>query len=233
MTRRRSGFTLLELLLSMAIVAVLSITLYASFNIMTSAKRRAEATVRPTRAVAVAMELIAQDLENAVVPSQTSATTAPPTALSLFGGFLGAHEGGVGTEADWVEFHTMGNDAMPNAGPMSEGVRRVDWGVINEGASTVLVRQVTRNLLAPVEVEPTPQIICRNVRAFAIKYYDGYTWYDQWDSTLTASPLPLVVQVDLTVTVPDPRGDTREPEVYHVTRMISIPTAKLAAEPAQ
>jgi hypothetical protein len=211
----------------MAIVAVLSITLYASFNIMTSAKKRAEATVRPTRAVAVAMELIAQDLENAVIPSTVT------DRLVLFGGLLGAHEGGVGTEADWVELHTMGNDGTPNAGPMSEGVRRVDWGVITEGNTNVLVRSVTRNLLAPVEVAPTPQVICRNVRAFALRYFDGYTWYDQWDSTLTATPLPLVVQVDLTVTVPDPRGgDLREPEVYHVSRLISIPAAKLVADAA-
>jgi type II secretion system protein J len=223
MTRRRAAFTLLELLLSMAIVAMLSITLYASFNIMTSAKRRAEATVRPTRAVAVAMELITADLENAVVPSTVT------DRLVLAGGMLGAHEGGVGSEADWIELHTMGNDGIPNAGPMSEGVRRVDWGVINEGNSTLLVRHVTRNLLAPVEVAPQPQVICRDVRAFAIRYFDGYTWYDQWDSTLTPTPLPLLVQVDLTVGVSDPRAAAgREPELYHVTRLVPIATAKLA-----
>jgi type II secretion system protein J len=228
-TRRRAGFTLLELLLAMGITVILSITLYASFNIMNTAKRRAEATVKPTRAVAVAMELISKDLENAVIPTVTSATTTVPSNLFLSGGFLGAHEGGEGSEADWVEFHTIASDSIPNAGPLSEGIRRVDWGVLNEGNAVHLVRQVNRNLLAPVEVEPEPQVICRDVKAFGIKYYDGYTWYDQWDSTLMETPLPLLVQVDLTVSVADARqNNASDASLYHVTRLITIPTAKVA-----
>jgi prepilin-type N-terminal cleavage/methylation domain-containing protein len=226
--RRRRAFTLLELLLAMGLVAMLSLTLYSSFNTAYKAKRTAEATVRPVRAVSVAMELITRDLQNATKPALPSGTVSPtpipPPVLSS--GFYAGHEGGVGTEADWLDFHVIGSDAMPNLGAFSEGIRRVDWGVKNDGSTTLLVRRVTRNILAPIEEEPEEQIIARDVKAFAVKSFDGVDWYEEWDSSLTPTPnqMPLFVQVDLTVGLPE-QTSNQQPRLYHVSQLVQIPTA--------
>jgi len=231
--RRNSGFTLLELLLAMALVVMLSVTLYSAFNVAYKAKARAEATVRPLRASMLAMDMIAADME-AMVPPNTATNQ-----LVLAGGFLGENDGNVGTEADWVEFFCVGTDgayASPPTGstedsttsPFSEGIRRVDWGLRTDVTPNILVRRVTRNLLAPAEVEPPEEVICRDVQSFSVKYFDGTDWYDDWDSTQLDNAIPTVILVDLVVNLTDPKQQSsgNQPQTYHVSRTIAIPTAK-------
>ncbi|HEY7087382.1 MAG TPA: type II secretion system protein GspJ [Tepidisphaeraceae bacterium] len=242
--RRHHAFTLLELILAMAMVAMLSLTLYATFNVAWKAKRRAEATVRPTRTIAIAIDMITRDLDSMVPPNPQSATTAN---LYLAGPFVGEQDGGVGSEADWVEFCCLGSDATGiNVGsgtglgtgvaaptddnPTAEGIRRVDWGLRTDVTPSVLVRRVTRNLLAPTDVDPEEQVICRNVKSFSVKYFDGQDWYEDWDSTQQQdNAIPLLVQVDLVINqepTPQQQRTGQDPGTYHVNKVIPIPCAK-------
>jgi type II secretory pathway pseudopilin PulG len=232
-TTSAAGFTLLELILAMGMVAMLSLTLYASFNVAYKAKRRAEATVRPVRAATAAIEVIAKDLENAVPPAD------PNNASSLFGAFLATYPGNVGAEAAWLQFHCLGDDGSPPAAPessldapTSDGVRRVTIGLRTDVSPPTLVRRVTRNLRAPVEQEPEEQVLCRNVKSFAARYSDnGVDWYEEWDSSLVPNYLaPLFVQLDLVVNIEGSQQSQRqqqrnglESQTYHVTRLVQIP----------
>jgi type II secretion system protein J len=231
--RRHSAFTLLELILAMGLVAMLSLTLYSCFNTAYKAKRTAESTVKPVRAVSAAMELITKDIQNTVKPVLTATmdpTAIPPQRLARW--FAGGYEGGMGSEAAWLDFHTIGSDAIPNLGAFSEGIRRVVWTTRSEGTTTLLVRRVTRNILAPEEQEPEEQIICRDVKAFALRYYDDQTgeWYEEWDSTggnpvIQLNQIPTYVQVDLTVGLDTVQQRNQQQRQYHVTRVIPIATA--------
>ena len=42
-------------------------------------------------------------------------------------------------------------------------------------------------------------MVCRGLCGFDVKYYDGSTWLDSWDSTANDNKLPLGVQVTLTL----------------------------------
>ena len=85
-----------------------------------------------------------------------------------------------------------------------------------------------RNLRArdrwPVEQPPPEEeILCRNVRSFEMKYYDGSAWQDDWDSTTLNNALPLAVSFTIQM---DPPGST-DPlaKPITITRIIPIPTA--------
>jgi len=74
----RRAFTLIELLIAMAMVGIVALSLFASLGIAFKNKAAAERSVEPSRTVSLAMDLICKDLES----------TLPPGG-SLQNGFLG------------------------------------------------------------------------------------------------------------------------------------------------
>ena len=64
-----------------------------------------------------------------------------------------------------------------------------------------LVRSVTRNLLATMTPQPEDQWVMGGVESVHFSCYDGTTWYDTWDSTITTN-LPKAVRVRMLLTNP-------------------------------
>jgi prepilin-type N-terminal cleavage/methylation domain-containing protein len=69
--RKRGGFTFIELILALAMAAVLAMAWYATVRGAFKAQETAEATIAPSRTADLAMELIASDLQDAVTPNTT------------------------------------------------------------------------------------------------------------------------------------------------------------------
>jgi hypothetical protein len=216
----------MELILAMAMVTMLTISLYASLNAVFKAKRAAERAVKPTRAVSVAMELMSRDIEAAlpdrVSPANALATATALVPTSLYGPFYGVSDSMGTGRADSLELHTIGSDGPWEARALSEGVRFVQLSVSTDVNPPVLVRRVTRNLLSSVQEEPEEEILCRNVRSFTLAYFDGTTWYDEWDSSQFEGQIPTAVQVDLEIFVDGAARPGQAPSTYHVTRVIPV-----------
>lgn len=215
--RRQSGFTLLELLVAMSMVAVLSLSLYASLRIAFKAKESALRGIGPVRASGLAMDLVRQDLESAL----------PPTGL-LAGAFLGDVDGG----NSFVEFYASGEGLNVEDFTGQGSVRKVELGVtaLPDGRNNVLVRRLTTNLLAPQVIEPEEEILCRGVRLFTLRYWDGLDWIDTWDSTTLGDVLPGAVEVTLEIAWPP---DSTDPEkTYRTTRIFTLACNKEIDEEA-
>ena len=183
----QSGFTLLELILAMGMISMLAVSLYATLRVAFKARESATSGIAPMRSANVALDLIGEDLESAL----------PPTGL-LAGAFLAQHLGDVQNSQDTIEFYCIGSSDSADP-PNSAGFRKVDIGALAspDGKGYVLVRRITNNLLSPQEVTPEEEILCRKVRSFALRYYDGTQWYEEYDSTQMGDILPVAVQVDL------------------------------------
>src|SRR4051812_18647482 len=82
--RRRDGFTLLELLIALPLVALVILSLFAAIRIATRHRESVEAAVEPSRTADLAFELIRKDLENARPVSTAN-------AVALAAGFTGKH----------------------------------------------------------------------------------------------------------------------------------------------
>ena len=68
--RRSRGFSLLELLLAMSMVAMLALAMYQAMRVTTVARRSAFAAVDSTRAGVVAADLVRQDFESIPPPGR-------------------------------------------------------------------------------------------------------------------------------------------------------------------
>jgi type II secretion system protein J len=217
--RRRtsqSGFTLLELILALGMISMLAVSLYATLRVAFKARDSATAGILPMRSANVAMEMLAQDLESAL----------PPTGL-LAGAFIGIQAGDANARMDTLEFYCVGtSDSLEP--PRSAGMRRVNLGMVQspDGQGYVLVRRSNSNLLSPTEVAPDEEVLCRNVRSFSLRYFDGSLWHEEWDSTQMGDVLPMAVEVSIQIqTSPDPLA-----QPYQIYRVFQFAAHKLPEE---
>jgi type II secretory pathway pseudopilin PulG len=217
-----SAFTLLELIVAMFMVSIMAAALFASMRIAFRSRSSAEVAIEPARTASVAMEFLREDLQNAVPPPPTSSsstgtatgatagtTTSDSTATvtTLAQDFVGI-EGG---DYDDLVFYTTASGPKHTYGDGE--IKRVELVVLTPDGSNdrVLVRRVVSNLLAPsaVALNPDDEVLCRGVAGFNLRYFDGSTWQDNWDSTQQSSELPVAVEATLALQRPDPAGMMR------------------------
>ncbi|MBE0535377.1 MAG: prepilin-type N-terminal cleavage/methylation domain-containing protein [Phycisphaerae bacterium] len=210
MRRTDKGFTLLEMLAAMSLMVAVAACLYSSLYTAFRARRSAESALNPTLTAWRAIELLKQDLSGAL----------PPTGI-LAGGFLGtdAHDG-KGYDTDSVILHTTYVHTLDDA--LSDGISMVELVMEEDAGSRRLVRRVTTNLLSPRAVESATQILCRGVRSLNIRYFDGYSWRDEWDSAAYENTLPAAIELDLLVEC-RPQGAAAELPVRRLTASFPLP----------
>jgi prepilin-type N-terminal cleavage/methylation domain-containing protein len=197
---KRHGFTLLELLLALAISLVVAAALAASLYTAFRAKNSAMASVEMTRATDLAADSFVRDIAN-----------CPPPSGVLRGIFNGV--------SDDVSFYTTGPE--PRAVVQGD-IKGVEYALVQEasGPGQMLVRRVTTNLLATVQSTPADEIICHDVTGLAFHYFDGTDWQDSWDSTQNNNVLPYAVKFELELA---PRPGSDEPR--HTVRVIPLSCA--------
>ena len=208
--RESRGFTLIEMLLATAMVAMLAASLYASLHIAFRARATALAAVEEARQTDLIFDTLRADLLSAMEPNGT-----------LAGGFSASCSAGVGdSQADSLAFCTSGADGPPAAGVGD--VRRVEYfcDLLADGSGRALTRQVTTNLLAPQTLAPRVDTLARNVRSFTVRCFDGQIWLDTYDSNSQNSMLPVAVEI--TVELQDAGGVP----AHRATQTIAIPSGQ-------
>jgi type II secretion system protein J len=230
--RDHSGFTLIELILAMLLASMLALGLYQALSASIKLQRSAQGAAQAAHSGSVAMDLICRDLDSAVVPAptDTSTTTSALTSqpLTLRGPFQGSHQGGIGGDNDDLVFCTIEHeDNADPADPLAEGIHQVEFALSSSNGQPVLVRRVTRNLLATSQAPVDEQILCRGVKALSMQYYDGTEWNSSWDSTQVGDVLPYAVRVAIDIV--DPSGALQangNPVVKRISRTVPIPCAQ-------
>ena len=207
----RFGFTLLEVILALAMVSLVALSLYASLQTACKARERASLSIEPARAASVSMELFRQDVESALSPNGI-----------LAGPFIGRRAGQNGVASDTLEFYAPGHDLDRMGLPGSMGIRKVELGLEMpaDGGLPRLVRRLYRNLLAPQTVLPEEEILCRGVKEFRLRYFDGSLWQDVWDSTTQGDVLPVAVQALLRLECPSQKPGLESS--YSISRLFTL-----------
>ncbi len=244
---RAPAFTLLEMLVALALVSVVTLSLYSSLRTGFNARDSARTTIEPLQAAAAAIALLRYDIESAL----------PPTGL-LAGEFVGENETGAGgLDSDILSFHTCSGvtdvlypdeaesviaslslfsaDAQQSIGGDVQFVEFVLEEDEEESDRFSLVRYVSKNLLAPSTPEPTAQVICRDVLAFNVRYLDGSEWVDSWDSTQQEDALPPAIEVTLKLRRPQPEELTMARPSTDTTglTMVTVFTLPCVGAPAE
>jgi type II secretion system protein J len=195
----RSAFTLLELLVAMALMVIVSGGLYTSLYTGFKSKRSSERAVLPLITLQAAMDMFAQDVQGAVEPNTT-----------LAGAFEGLNDkDGSSRDTDSLTLYTSHHQINGDTSRITCGVGLIELLLEeDEDADTYnLVRYVTDNLLSTETTNAIQEILCRNVRAMNLRYYDGSGWLDDWMSEDHLDALPLALEMTLEL---EPTQETLE-----------------------
>jgi len=183
------GFTLLELLVALALMNVIALTLYSSMYTGFKTKKSSQAALKPFQSVIPVFAYMRKDFTSAMQPDGILADE-----------FLGEDQSGQGSlDSDTVTLYVC--SYQPCVGEVASNIVKIEY-VLEEDTEleqTVLKRLVTKNILSPREVTPQEEILCRGILGLDVKYYDGSSWIDKWDSSAQEDQLPWAVQVALTL----------------------------------
>jgi len=191
-SRAEAGFTLLELMLSIAILAIILVMIAGSFNAVIHSKVQGEARLDVDRQGRSILWQLANELRGAVQ------TPSPQSNVLL----VGLGQMGNGSPVDAITVSTL-----------SAGHRRAITGIDAEQVVSYSVTPnprvrgwyiLTRNQRSALmgvngSFATPPTELADNVVALHIKYFNGGDWLESWDSTAIPAPaqLPVAVSIDL------------------------------------
>ncbi len=219
---RRAGFTLLELLVSSVMVAVLVSSLYGIFRGAHNMQKTTTDMLEAGRPLADLERPFRIDIEDCLAPVGL-----------LAGPLLGEKNEQSGARHDTLELYTTSARVIDSS-PWGE-ICKVDYALeqmestANQDAGLTLVRTVTRNLLASSDSTPVAITLIEGVQSLAFAYYDGETWQDSWDATSVSSVMPTAIRVDIAF-VPPRAGERLRPPLSWVFEVPARPASTSTAQ---
>ena len=179
--RSEGGFTLIEVLLAVSLVAMMATLVFGSLYVTTSA-------IDSARANSVSEQVVRSTLR--VMTDELSVGVARAS-----GPWMGVNGQQDGQPADSVAFLTMGQFRGTESNIDTELVRIV---YAREGDR--LLRFVRRNLYGLTDESIEQVELARKVTGFNVRYYDGKNnlWVDEWDGR-GRSGTPKAVLLELTM----------------------------------
>jgi prepilin-type N-terminal cleavage/methylation domain-containing protein len=188
----QAGFTLMELMLSLALLALIMVIIYGTFHAVATSKLHAEARVESDQEARTLMWMMCRELRGAVftplIPShvlmvgQASRQGGMPMDSITFATLDPGHRRALdGFGAEQVVTYA----ATPN--PNHRG-----WFLWTRSERSGLI-QTTNAPVAP------PTILATNVLSVHFRYFNGFQWLESWDSTSSPAgqALPQAMSIEL------------------------------------
>ncbi len=201
--RPAGGFTLLEILVTLAILAVVVTTVLSSFRMVFFHTEAAEEGNEAFDAARAALLRISRDLENAVVLEPPlykppAALDAPPDPFR----FQGTTDTVRGTRIAKLRFASRAH--LPLEGEQPDGVAEIVYYVrtAEDGVGLRLKRAEHRFPYPAFEERPADPVLCEPVKSLAFSYVDAAgRMFDAWDSESEmyryATPVRVTVKLEL------------------------------------
>ena len=175
------GFTLVEVLLAVSLIAMMATLVFGSLFMTTSAIEAARAKSTDEQIVRRTLSLMIDEL----AVSESRAT----------GPWMGINDQRDGQPADSVAFLTMGQFRGADSAKDTELVRIV---YTREGDR--LLRFSRRNLYSLTDESIEKIELATKVKGFNVRYYDGKSqlWLDEWDSRgKPGAPKAILIELTL------------------------------------
>ena len=175
------GFTLVEVLLAVSLIAMMATLVFGSLYVTTSAIETARAKSADEQIVRRTLSLMIDEL----AVSESRAT----------GPWMGINDQRDGQPADSVAFLTMGQFRGADSAKDTELVRIV---YTREGDR--LLRFSRRNLYGLTDESVEKVELATKVKGFNVRYYDGKSqlWLDEWDSRgKPGTPKAILIELTL------------------------------------
>jgi len=209
----RRGFTLLEILLAIALVAIIMAVAYGIVVSTVQAAERIEETTLGTEIGPVILNQFRQDVEAAFVPDQEKDW------------FVGQDRKGSSGDRDRIDF-VAGVTAFGADDSFAEAkfhnVNEIGWLVEdsrkNAGETVLYRREDYFTDDEPLKGGRMAALYDRVV-AFDVTYWDGEKWVESWQSKANNGKAPAAVKLVMILVIPD---KTAEGGVRRRTYSISV-----------
>jgi len=190
--RAQAGFTLLELMIALFILMLVMVMIMGSFNAVVHSKLHGEARLNVDRQGRAILWELANEITGTVqtlgivsnVLLQGMGQTrsgAPVDAITISTLAAGHRRAITGFDAEELVSYSV----TPN--PKVRG-----WYILSRIQRSGLLTSGT-------SFAPPPSELADNVISLHLKYFNGQTWLESWDSTALPPPtqLPMAVSIDL------------------------------------
>jgi general secretion pathway protein J len=210
--RHRQGFTLLELMVALALLGMVVAAVYSSWSAIVRGSR-----VGLTAAAAAQRSRIAvQTLEEALTSARCFAADVQYYA------FIGEN----GNDAS-LSFVSRLAKSFPRGGRFGDfDVRRVTFSLEPgpESGRQLVMRQNPILMNPDIDEEEHPVVLAKNVKEFQLEFWDGHSrdWLDEWTQS---NKLPLMVRITLRLT-----DDNSTRVVKEAIREIALPAVTVPAD---
>jgi prepilin-type N-terminal cleavage/methylation domain-containing protein len=218
----KAGFTLLEVLVSVAIMALIMLLVWSTQSQSLNSKERIEKRDLLYQYGRVALEKIANDISMAFLTKKpgtpsvpAEGVAAPPIVAELvtvprpITFFIGEDEG----DRDRLRLTSMSHLRLISGGKESDQAKimyEVESSAEEQGVMN-LMRTETPWLDAETEVKGIALVLAENVRDFDLEYYDDRKeeWDKLWNTEIIDYTGRLPRAVRITLSLPDPDDDEK------------------------
>jgi len=200
LSRRKGGFTLVEILLALAILSVIFVLLLSAFTGAARTREILSERSRDFRQIRIAMDRIGTDLQGAFASSirEDSALTCKEDQLS-------------GKPAATLVFTAFQLPDLGEGRPPA-GIVKIKYypRVGADGTSLELHREQADLPFIENRFPLREALLAEKLKGFRVELYDGTAWHKEWPpSGAVKTTLPKKVAV----TIVDSRGETYRREV--------------------
>jgi len=197
------GFTLIEVLISLAILAGMTTLIWGSFSMSSNAKRRVEAIEERYHQIRLAMNRMAREISMAYLSKNDIVGTVKPRTF-----FIGSRSGKV----DELMFSSLSHMSL------KENAKECDQSVIRyfsapdpgSRSRTNLMRRESRRLGGERPGEDGPAyVMLEDIVGLRIEYFDEpmNEWKEHWSTTAAdGQPDRLPAKVRISLTLKDEKG---------------------------
>ena len=214
-TETNGGFTLIEIIMALAILGLVVMAIYASWTlIIRSAKIGLAATAQVQRE-----RMAVHCIEEAFMSARSFAADLPHY------GFVAEN----GSEAS-LSFVARLPNSFPRSGKFGDfDVRRVTFSVESgpEAGRQLVLRQNPILMDLDQDEVDHPLVLAKNVDAMVVQFWDAQKadWLDEWTQT---NNLPVMVKVTLAFVQPGSANSFAQNK-EEVTRIIALPSKMVPA----
>jgi general secretion pathway protein J len=215
--RRQGGFTLIEILLAVAILAIVLAMVYTSFDQTSTLAKRVEAVSEEFQGARIAFVKLSSELTSAYGGFDSTGTGG--LAGELSGGFVGTDAlGPDGQDADGLTFDTMARVA-PEDRPGSYH-SRISYRM--EGDRLLHKEEPDRQDLAAAPAPEWPLV--EGLAGFRLRYMtEAGDWIDSWGGEDGQTGLPRAVEVTLLFPAEGAEADADRDGFMALTEIVRVP----------
>lgn len=182
---RRRGFTLLEVMVAVAIIAMLGVLIYGAFMGMTRSRQNMVNVADRYQQGRLAIDRMSRELGGAFISAHEPISQLQNARQTAFVG----HDQ---SSSDRVDFTAFANVRLASDSHESDQAEISYFAARDPDSGNLdLVRRISRYIDEDPGRGGTVQVLAENIHSFELKYMDPLTgeWVQTWDSSQPAAQL--------------------------------------------